>query len=49
MRTYTRENVIDDVDLEEIEAEAYEKGNLIFRKFTEVLKKDLSKQKKSQD
>ena len=43
MRTYTRENVVDDPDLEEIEAEAYLKGNLVFRKFTEVLKKQMSR------
>lgn len=45
MRTYTRENVVDDPDLEEIEAEAYLKGNLVFRKFTEVLKKQMKKSK----
>ena len=45
-RTYARENVIDDPDLEEIESEAYLKGNLLFRKFTEVLKKQMKRSKK---
>jgi hypothetical protein len=38
-------NIIDSVELEEIESEAYVKGNLLFRKFTENINKQLNKSK----
>lgn len=38
-------NIIDSVELEEIESEAYVKGNLLFRKFTENLNKTINKSK----
>ena len=37
------DDVYNSPELEEIEGEAYLKGNLLFRKFTEKLKKKLSK------
>lgn len=36
-------NIIDSIELEEIESEAYVKGNLLFRKFTEKLNKKLNR------
>ena len=38
---YKNNNVIDNPELEEIESEAYLKGNVAFRKFTEQLKKSM--------
>ena len=40
-RIYKDADVVDSPELEEIEAEAYLKGNLMFRKFTEQLKKKI--------
>ena len=45
-RIYANDMIVDNPELEEIEAEAYLKGNLLFRKFTEDLKKKLKKSNK---
>jgi hypothetical protein len=34
-RTYRTEKILGNAELEEIESEAYLKGNILFRKFTE--------------
>ena len=38
-RTYRTEKILGNAELEEIESEAYLKGNILFRKFTESLQK----------
>lgn len=40
-RVYRNDKIIDNPELEEIESEAYLKGNVLFRKFTEALKKSI--------
>ena len=42
-RVYKDGDLVDSPELEEVEAEAYPKGNLLFRKFTEWFKKSHSK------
>ena len=42
-RIYGNDKIVDNPELEEIEAEAYLKGNVLFRKFTEELKQNLNK------
>ena len=46
-RVYKGGDLVDSPELEEIEAEAYLKGNLNFRKFTEWFKRQQSKKRKS--
>ena len=45
-RVYKNVDLKDSPELEEIESEAFLKGNLLFRKFTEQLKKKVKKSKK---
>lgn len=46
-RTFKGTTIIDNAELEEIEGEAYLKGNILFRKFTESLKNKLGVKKSS--
>lgn len=43
-RIYRNDNVVDNPELEEIESEAYLKGNIFFRKFTEYIKQNIKSQ-----
>ena len=43
-RIYRNDNVVDNPELEEIESEAYLKGNIFFRKFTEHIKQNIKSQ-----
>lgn len=45
IRRIYSQNIIDSPELEEIEGEAYFKGNILFRSFTESLKKKIQKEK----
>lgn len=46
-RIYRNDNVVDNPELEEIESEAYLKGNIFFRKFTEHIKQNIKDQDNS--
>ena len=46
-RIYRNDNVVDNPELEEIESEAYLKGNIFFRKFTEHIKQSIKDQDNS--
>ena len=46
-RVYRTEKILGNAELEEIESEAYLKGNVLFRKFTESLQKKLGVKKTS--
>ena len=43
---HASDDLVDNLQLEEIEADAYLRGNLLFRKFTEKLKKELNNNQK---
>ena len=45
-RVYKSVDLVDSPELEEIESEAFLKGNLLFRKFTEQLKRKSSREKR---